>query len=247
MDRFAWLVALSAGGAAAGGIVPVVSARRGEPSAAVHGFGAGTLLGAAVFFLLPEAAADLPKGAVGYPLLAGFLVLYALDRLLLGAELHHEQGHAEAGHAHHLGALVAAGFAFHKIADGGALGVAGTRPELGSPVFVGILLHEVPATYVFSRLLVASGVRRLAIALAVLALSALFAASAFVAAAVTHHMDPRALPWAIGISAGMFLFLATSELLPRVHEAGHGRLAASLAFLGGLGVAVAAHELGAPH
>jgi zinc and cadmium transporter len=246
VDRFAVLVWLSGVGVALGGLVPILGAKRGEPGASVHGFAAGTLLGVAVFFLLPESAASLGSH-VGYPLLAGFLVLYLLDRILLGAEATHEAGHEEAGHAHHLAALTAAGFTLHKVADGGALGVTRANPELGLVVWASIFLHEVPATYVFSRLLVASGVRRRTIAAGVLGLTALLVGSAFATAALTDRLPARALPWALGSAAGMFLFLSTAELLPRVHAASGGRLVAVLAFLAGLGCAVAAHQLGEAH
>lgn len=224
----------------------MLSARRGEPGSAVHGFAAGTLLGAALFFLLPEAASPSVAN-VGYPVVAGFLALYLLDRILLGAELGHGEEHAEAGHAHHLGVLAAASFFVHTLADGSALGLTAAHPELTMAVWVGILLHEVPSKYVFARLLVASGTPRSWIAFAVLGLAALLIASAKISASIASRLPPSAVPHAMGASAGMFLFIATSELLPRMHMGRRGRFVAIGAFLFGLGGALAARELGHAH
>ena len=150
---------MNAIGSSAGGLLPIVWARPGEPGAAVHGFAAGTLLGAGLLVLIPGAVPRL-GATVGISVLAGFLILYLLDRILLGAELGHGHGHVEAGHAHHMGALAIAGFSVHTIADGAALGLTGSEPALGLAVFLGILFHEVPAKFVFARLLVASGRER---------------------------------------------------------------------------------------
>ena len=224
----------------------MLGARRGEPGAAVHGFAAGTLLGAALFFLLPEASAPSVKN-VGYPVIAGFLVLYFLDRLMLGAEMGHGEEHEEAGHAHHLGALALASFLVHTLADGSALGLTARRPELSLAVWIGILLHEVPAKYVFARLLVAAGLPRSWIALSVAGLAALLVATALAAAHLTRSLPESSVPIAMGASAGMFLFIATSELLPRMHVARRGRLVPIVAFLLGLAVALVAREIGEAH
>jgi zinc and cadmium transporter len=234
---------MNAIGSAAGGLVPLVWARPGEPGAAVHGFAAGTLLGAGLLVLMPGAVPVLGEH-VGVSVLAGFLILYLLDRILLGAEFGHGHGHAEAGHAHHMGALATAGFSVHTIADGAALGLTGVEPALGLPVFLGILFHEVPAKFVFARLLVASGARRSWVAAGVAGLAALLIGVAYLTRAIAHRLPQDAVPQGLGASAGMFLFLATSELLPREHEARRGRALATGAFLAGCGVAYLAHWIG---
>lgn len=243
MQTFDWLVFVNAAGCASGGLLPIVISRRGEPGAAVHGFAAGTLLGASLLVLTPEAAHAL--GAhVGYAVLAGFLLLYLLDRVLLGEEEHHGHEHTEAGHSHHVGALALAGFGMHTIADGAALGMTKTAPQLGYPVLAGILFHEVPAQYVFARLLVASGASRRSIVTFIGVLVLLMAGSAYGMSALAGSVAPSVVPWGLGISAGMFLFISTAELLPRVHRDAASRGRAPIAFIGGVLCAVAAHEIG---
>jgi zinc and cadmium transporter len=236
VDGFGWLVAASGGGAALGGLLPILGARRGEPHPAVHGFAAGTLLGAALFFLLPESVETLGR-RVGLPVVGGFLVLYLLDRLLLESEIHHDEGHAEVGHAHHLGTLAIVGFLFHTVADGAALGLASERPEVRLAVWVGILLHE----------MVAAGASRARIAAVVLGLAGLLVVSALTAAWAAGAVPARVVAVGLGASAGMFVFLATSELLPRVHVGRPGRALAIVTFLAGLAGALAAAELGHAH
>lgn len=243
MDHFDWTVCLNGLGCAAGGFLPLAWARRGEPGGAVHGFAAGVLLGAAWLVLIPAAARDLGAD-VGVPVLSGFLVLYLLDRLLLGAEVHHGADHAEAGHAHHIGPLAVVGFSVHTLADGAALGLAGATPELGFPVLLGVLFHEAPAQFVFARLLVASGTRRSTIALGVALLSGSMVAMAYLARHFAGHVEARSVASGIGAAAGMFLFLATAELLPREHQGRRGRGVAMIAFFAGIGLSALAHWIG---
>lgn len=243
MAAFDWLVFVNGAGCTAGGLLSILLARRGEPAAAVHGFAAGTLLGAGLLVLMPESA-EVLGARVGYAVLAGFLLLYLLDRSMLGAEEHHGHDHTVAGHAHHMGPLAIAGFSVHTVADGAALGLTKTSPELGIPVLVGILFHEIPAQYVFGRLLIASGVSRRTVFLMILGLAMLMAVSAYGVSLFTGEIAPRAVPWGLGVASGMFLFISTSELLPRVHQAGTARTSAMVSFFCGVLCAVVAHEIG---
>ncbi|MBI3817850.1 MAG: ZIP family metal transporter [Planctomycetes bacterium] len=243
MATFDWLVFVNAIGCTVGGVLPTVMAKRGEPGAAVHGFAAGTLLGTGLIVLMPEAATQLGNG-VGYAVLGGFLMLYLFDRALLAGEESHGHEHTEVGHSHHMGALALAGFGVHSISDGAALGLTSTHPELGFPVVAGILFHEVPARFVLARLLVASGANRWFIVSAIVGLALIMVAAAYAVSAITSGVLFRAIPWGMGISAGMFLFISTSELLPRVHRAGPGRKSAVAAFFFGILCAVIAREIG---
>jgi ZIP family zinc transporter len=241
MPSIDWIVWTSGAGCAAGGLVPVVWARAGEPSPYVHGFAAGTLLGAGLLVLIPEAAPSLGPN-LGVAILVGFLGLYIFDRWLLTAEHSHGHGHAEAGHAHHLGALAVAGFTVHTFADGAALGLASSNAKVGVPVLLGTLFHEVPAQFVFARLLIASGVKRVFVFLAVAAFAASMIGAAVLVRAFSADVDPQAVSFGLATSAGMFLFLATAELLPREHRGASG-LASSIAFFAGTLVSFAGRYL----
>src|SRR5262245_20786639 len=98
---FDWLVWMNGLGCMGGGVLPIVWSRPGEPGTAVHGFAAGTLLGAGLLVLIPGAIPVL-GAKVGISVLAGFALLYLIDRLLVGGEVGHGEEHAEAGHAHHM-------------------------------------------------------------------------------------------------------------------------------------------------
>jgi zinc transporter ZupT len=243
MQGHDWIFWVNGLGCAAGGVIPVVSARAGEPSPTAHGFAAGTLLGTALLILIPESAAVLGH-EVGLAILCGFLALYALDRWLLTAEIGHGPGHAEPGHAHHVGTLAIAGFSAHALADGAALGVASFRPDVGMPVLLGVLFHEVPAKYVFARLLVASGTKRVWVLGAVVFLAALIIASAYATRSLSQSLPSITVPVGLAVSGGMFLYLSTAELLPREHDATGKSSRAVIAFFAGTGVAYLAHWIG---
>lgn len=242
MDPFDWLVIFNGVACAAGGLLGTLRAQRGEPPAAVHAFAAGTLLGTSLMVILPEVTAKLHEDA-GIPTVLGFIVLYLLDRMLLGEEENHGHGHTQAGHSHHLGKLAIASFSVHTVFDGAALGVTRGAPEIGLSVVAGILFHEVPAQYVFARLLVASGVKAKFVVLGVAALAVLMVGGAYATSAATPLLPHNAIPMGLGFAAGMFLFIATSELLPRVHALERGRVLSVVSFLGGLACAAVAHHL----
>ncbi|MFN0206116.1 MAG: ZIP family metal transporter [Planctomycetota bacterium] len=237
MDRFDWIVILNGLACAAGGLLPVMRAQKGEPPAAMHAFAAGTLLGTALIVLIPEAAESL-HSAVGLPTLLGFVVLYLIDRILLGKEEQHGHSHTQAGHSHHLGILAIASFSVHTLFDGAALGVAGGAPEIGLSMVAGVLFHEVPAQYIFARLLVASGAPPKAVAAGVISLATLMILAAYLVRFLTESLPANAVPHGLGFAAGMFLFISTSELLPRVHAGQGGRGLSILFFLGGIGCAL---------
>lgn len=243
MQSSDWIPWATGAGCAAGGLLPVVWADSGEPSPAVHGFAAGTLLGAGLLVLIPEAAPVL--GAhVGTAVLAGFVALYSFDRWLLTEERGHGHGHAEAGHAHHVGTLAIAGFSVHTAADGAALGFASSDAKMGLPVFLGILFHEVPAQFVFARLLIASGVKRRWALAAVLIFASGMVGAAVAARAFSSVLDRSVVSAGLAASAGMFLFIATSELLPREHAGARG-LSSTAAFFAGALVAFVGRQLAA--
>jgi len=246
VQTFAWLVLLNGAASAVGGVWPLLQARRGDPGAAIHGFAAGSLLGVALLVLVPESVHLLHEN-VGPPVLAGVLTLFLADRILIGVEHGHGEEHAAAGHSHHLGWLSLIGFTVHTVADGIALGFSGGRVDLGLPVFIGVALHEIPAKFILARLMIASGVQRIWVGAVVIALSALLMGSAWATESLTSVLSPVVAPWGLAYSAGMFTFLATSELIPSEHAGRRGRLTHVLWFVLGIAVAYGARLVGAGH
>jgi zinc and cadmium transporter len=247
-------------GALAGGALPLfASVRRSD---LLLSFSAGVMLGAAFFHMLPEAV-ELGGSAVVPFVLVGFLGLYLAERFVLvhvcaepgpnrrlstaGAPLPHhedEHDHDHGDHAdpdgtgcdvHTLGLAAWLGMSAHTLVDGFALGAASVTPELGLLVFLAILAHKVPNSFSLSAILLSEGYARgKAVAMnAAFALMVPVGAGLYVLLRELVH-GPKFTALALAASAGTFLHLSLSDILPDLHRRGTSRWRLSAALVGGL-------------
>lgn len=240
-------------GALAGGGLPLLGRMR--RSDALLSFSAGVMLGAAFFHMLPEAAAGAGLSAIPF-VLVGFLSLFLLERFVLVhvcAEPGPVVASAEAvvgGAApacrhggtgcdvHTIGLAAFFGLSLHTMVDGFALGAASTEQAVGFMVFVAILAHKIPSSFSLSAILGAEGytTRR------ILAMNAAFAAMVPVGAAIYLGLRGLVLhaetftSFALAASAGTFLHLALSDILPDLHRRGGSKIKLSGALLVGVGL-----------
>jgi zinc and cadmium transporter len=261
-------------GALAGGALPLfASVRRSD---LLLSFSAGVMLGAAFFHMLPEAV-ELGGSAVVPAVVVGFLVLYLLERFVLvhvcaepgpnrrlstaGAPLPHHPG--EHDHEHHgqpdpdgtgcdvhtLGLAAWLGMSAHTLVDGFALGAASVTPELGVLVFVAILAHKVPNSFSLSAILISEGYSRArAVAMnAAFALMVPLGAGLYVVAREVVVVE-RFTALALAASAGTFLHLSLSDILPDLHRRGAAsRWRLSAALVAGVGLKAALTLVGHDH
>lgn len=196
----------------AGGFAALRWPGRVQALAALAG---GVVLGAAFFDLLPDAidraialklSSQLPVGAC----LVGFLGFYTLERFL---HHHHEEDEGPS----RAGAIGAAGFIVHSVFDGMAIGL-GFRVDtaLGLLVALAVIGHDFSdglntVSYLISHRQPTTRSRWLLVldALAPLA-GAAFASFVPVPAIV--------FPLAIGFFSGLFIYAASTTLLPRSKE-----------------------------
>lgn len=178
-------------------------------------FAVGTLLGAAVLKLLPEALEQLPRGGVLGSLLAGILTFFVLEKLVLWRHCHEADDCAVHDTA---ASLVIIGDAFHTFVDGALIGAATlTSIPLGLSTAIAAAAHEVPQEIGdFAVLLHAGYSRRRALTLNVLS------GLAGIAGAVTIYYAtgpvPRVLPYVLAFAAGCFLYVAMTDLIPGLHR-----------------------------
>ena len=213
---FQWLAVVFAGVAffstLAGGFAALRWPARVQALAALAG---GVVLGAAFFDLLPDAvdravklglSSQLPVGAC----LVGFLAFYTLERFL---HHHHEEDEGPS----RAGLIGATGFIVHSVFDGLAIGL-GFRVDtaLGFLVAIAVIGHDFSDGLNTVSYLVThrqppmrSRVLLFADALAPLA-GALFASLVPVPAIV--------FPIAIGFFSGLFIYAASTTLLPRAKD-----------------------------
>jgi zinc and cadmium transporter len=208
------------------------------------------MLGAAFLHLLPEAVEGAGYRAVPWALV-GFLGLFLLERFVLvhvcaePGPVPWAPGHGQPGHdlvrgatgcyVHTLGVAAFLGLSAHTLLDGFALGAASHDAGLGFLVFLAILAHKIPSSFSLSAILAAEGYRRRQ----ALLMNATYALMVPVGALV--YLGLRGLVRvesftanALAASAGTFLHLALSDILPDVHRRGGSRLRLSLALLAGV-------------
>ncbi|NKD36490.1 ZIP family metal transporter [Staphylococcus epidermidis] len=186
-------------------------------------FSAGFLLSIGILDLMPEGLENSPEN--GIYILIGFLVLFAFQRILtthfhFGYETHEDKLSKKMGG---LGAFI--GMTIHSFFDGVSI-VAGfeVSSELGFLVFVAVLLHKIPDGLTISSivLVVFNDRKKAFIASAVLALATIFGGALVwllsdteFAAEVLGDSFARI---ALSFSAGVFLYVAATDLLPVVNQ-----------------------------
>jgi zinc and cadmium transporter len=258
-------------GALAGGALPLFGGVR--RSDVLLSFSAGVMLGAAFFHMLPEAVEA--GGAASLPfVVVGFLLLYLLERFVLvhvcaepgprvtsdgelplvdphvhGTPTHvHVHGDATGCGVHTMGLAAFVGMSLHTIVDGFALGAANVEAELGLLVFLAILAHKIPNAFSLSAILRAEGYSRgRALAMnAAFALMVPLGAGLYVLLREAVHVDAFT-SIALAASAGTFLHLSLSDILPDLHRRGVARWRLSFAVIAGLVLMWALKYLRAGH
>jgi zinc and cadmium transporter len=217
-------------GALAGALVPVFTAGATRLITFLA-FAAGVMLGAVFFHMLPEAYHG--GGYAAFVMVpAGFVLLLVLERYMVSHACEEPPDCAE--HVHQRGGMGLAallGLSVHTLFDGIALGSA-VHEGVGLTAFIAILAHKVPSSLSLASILKAEGrtpARILGSALLyglMVPLGALLYA-AFDAA--VHHEAFAAR--ALAFSAGTFLYIAVSDLLPHVNRHGQDRKGRNLVAL----------------
>jgi zinc and cadmium transporter len=198
---------------------------------------AGIILGVLFFDLLPQALRITTHFARFFSaVLVGFVSLLALEKFLL---IHPHETAELAGRRTGLAAYI--GISLHSLMDGVALGSSVMVPGLGAVVLWAILAHKIPNTFSLSSILIYFGYSRRATLLLVLFFSLVTPLGGFVALIALRHASQDLLGLALGVAAGTFLFIATSDLLPQAHAHHEGRYRNLAAVLGGLVLSALSH------
>ncbi len=203
----------------------------------------GLLLASALLVVIPEgfhlaAEASGPAEAftdepvvLGAAVLAGFVLMLLLEGFGVGHDVHeehhdHEAGHGH-GHVHHPGssAVLAAGLSVHALADGLAIGSAAVAGDsaFSALVALAVLLHRVPAAFSLGLFTLheTSDQRRATAGLAA------FAAATPVTIMLSYLLldgaSDRLIALILMFSAGTFVYVATVDTLPAIHNPETGR------------------------
>ena len=201
----------------AGGYLAITAHRR------IHllmGVGAGVLLGAVFFDLLPESLAVASDQGWSVRIVlgivvVGFLLFYLAERLLVLHACPEEDCDNQVHQ--HLGRMSAVGLIVHSTLDGAAIGAASlVNWRTGLLVAAAVVVHDL-SDGLNTILLVTHGekARRSDI------LFLIFDALAPIAGALIALLvlpPPRVLATFLAFASGFFLYTATSDLLPEAHR-----------------------------
>ncbi len=173
----------------------------------------GVFLSLALFELIPETLLSSPEFG-GIAVMAGFVGFYILSNIL-----HKRYHHLETEDCNKRGAaaLILTGDAIHNLADGFILGGAFlVDPAVGVAVAFGLAIHEIPQEIVEFGVLLRAGYSKTEAALRNLLSASSIILGTVIILLIADHADEYV--WILtGIAAGNLLYLAASDLLPRIH------------------------------
>jgi len=201
-------------------------------------FATGALLGAALLGLLPHAVEQVGLSGthtIGLTLLAGLLIFFVLEKMVLWRHCHQEvcEGHAPHAHGHATDAhrdaasasLILIGDGFHNTLDGVLIAAAFmTDVHLGVVTALAVIAHEIPQEVGDLAILLHGGMSRMR-ALTLNLLTSLTSVVGGVAAYFALGPVKQILPYAISLAAASFLYIAVADLIPGLHrrvDAGSG-------------------------
>lgn len=181
-------------------------------------FAAGTLLGAAFLDLLPEAAHEGEDLGIDVFLwtLIGIIFFFILERFIHWFH-HHEGTHEHDKEIKSTLPLIIIGDTVHNFIDG--VVIAATfmiSAPLGMVTAFAVFAHELPQEIGDFGLMLHKGLSRKMI----IVVNILSAAVAFIGAIITYSLGnflETYIPIFIALTAGFFIYIAASDLIPEIH------------------------------
>jgi zinc and cadmium transporter len=230
---------------------------------------AGVMLGASFFHVMPDALRMAGDKVFGWSITLGVVGLFCLERFVaphshetsskLQQEHEHEPG-CEHDHEHHAapavsGWMAVLGLTIHTFMNGVALASAvqgdfgewskGALALPGLPLFLAVILHKPADALAISTVLSRKGLSRSKLGLVQLGFASMIPVGAlafyWTSGSLEESMETTLIGAALAFSAGTFLFIALSDLLPEVQFHSHDRgllfsaLVFGVAFMGGIG------------
>ncbi|TXT26117.1 MAG: zinc/iron permease [Gallionellaceae bacterium] len=240
MSALAWIIAASI----CGGVLSVSCAAlfalnaRAQWVGSLVSYAIGALLGAVFLDILPEAMeTGSSAAAVSGTVLAGILLFFTLEKLLLWRHCHHD--HCEA-HEHNVhgrsGTMIMVGDTFHNFVDGAIIAAAFLADtHLGIVTALAIIAHEIPQEVGDFLILLHSGYSK-AQALRINLLSSLAMLAGGMLAYFALQSVQSVVPTLLALAAASMIYVAVADLIPGLHKRTHLRDTAQQVALIALGV-----------
>lgn len=175
-------------------------------------FAAGILLGTTFLKLLPEAVEQSHDGNVFVAALAALVGFFLLERFLHGFHEH------DTSHAAPSRYLILVGDGLHNFVDGVAIAASFVvSPAVGIATTLAVAAHEIPQEIADYGVLVSGGFTR-GKALFLNFLSSLTALAGAISCLALEDLVVRHLSLFMAATAGMFIYVAASDLIPELHH-----------------------------
>lgn len=202
---------------------------------------AGSLLGGALFHMLPEAVDQIGNELSVYlSLMAGFLAFFLLEQFL---DWHHTH-RPDPTLRRPLGYLILLADALHNFIGGLAVGGAFVIDlRVGAVTWLVAALHEIPQELGDFGVLVHSGWRRGPALVWNFVTALTFLPGSLLAYGLAEHMDVALL---VPFAAGNFIYIGASDLIPELAREAtlRDKFETTAALVVGLGVLLLATRLG---
>ncbi len=202
-------------------------------------FAAGTLLGTAFFDLLPEAAHEAEGSGINIFAwaLIGLIFFFLVERFIHWFH-HHEDFHEHEKEVKSTVPLIIISDTMHNFIDG--VVIAATfmaSAPLGIITTLAVFAHELPQEIGDFGLLLHKGMSRKKVIL----VNIVSACAAFMGALLTYAIGnvlESYIPIFLAVTAGFFIYIACSDLIPEIHYEKNKRAALIKSMLLILGVVV---------
>ena len=177
-------------------------------------YATGTLLGAAFLGIIPHALKIAEAQVILPVILAGIILFFLLEKIVLWRHCHDEKCDAHAS----AGPLILVGDSFHNFVDG--IVITSTflvSIPLGIATAFAVIAHEVPQEAGDFAILLESGYSRQKAFIYnfISSITTLFGA---IIAYLSLQATEIALPYILALSAGSFIYIAIADLMPMLHQ-----------------------------
>ena len=177
-------------------------------------YASGTLLAASLLGLLNNALSSAPPFSILSTLLAGIIVFFLLEKLLVWHHCHEAQCavHGVAG------PMLLIGDAVHNFVDGVVIAGGFLSSEItGIIVSLSVIVHEVPQELGDFAVLLHSGYpKKKALFLNILSSLSTIPGAILAYWALAHVSS--AIPYIMALSAASFLYISLADLTPELHK-----------------------------
>ena len=232
-----------------GGLPPILSKIKDnqETLRRITGIASGILLASALLVVIPEGfelatgeheeSGEEEEGVgnllIGGAVLAGFLMMLILEGSGIGHAVHeeHHDHRDEHGHehVHHRNSpwIIVLGLSLHSAADGLAIGsaAAGSTEAVTALVALAVLIHKVPAAFSLGVFSMHERENRNDSVRDIVMFSLATPVMILVSFYTLQGMDEHLIALAMLFAAGTFLYVATVDTLPDIHNPETGRAA----------------------